>query len=88
MTFGKRLQRQEMASKFIVLCNDMELALSERREELQKLENDLDEYEYYDQETVDEIRFRLNSLKQCPKCDGDFFFDEENEEGYCPMCDT
>lgn len=87
MTFGKRLQRQEMTSKFIGLCDDMNINLKERREELSKLEDDLQEYEYYDQETVNKIRFRLDSLKVCPNCEGDFLYDDENDEDYCPVCE-
>lgn len=88
MNFGSRIQAQEMAKEFTKLCNDEGLSITERREQLHRIEENIEEFEYFNQHTISVIRDKLDNYNYCPNCGGDFLYDEENEEGYCPMCES
>lgn len=78
---------QEMIRNFFEACQEEGLSLSQMEEAATLIENNLDKHEFYDQKTINRIRERFEEMDHCPACDGDFMFDEVNEERYCPKCD-
>lgn len=86
MKFGKRLMGVEATQIFFDLCEEDELCYSqmkERLEEIRKNKNDIDGVNHY---SISRMQEELYNLDSCPRCDGEFFYDDQNEERYCPKC--
>lgn len=87
MNFGERVGSEEMVRQFFNLCEEEDISKSQMEETVAHIENNLDEFEFYNDYVIRSIRERMEKMDQCPSCQGDFLYDEENEEQYCPVCE-
>jgi RNA polymerase subunit RPABC4/transcription elongation factor Spt4 len=87
MKFGERFSAEVATSEFRDFCEERNYCLSQMRKEFElSKEKIIEKSNKYAVQRIES--FIEEDLEQCPKCSGDFLYDENEDMRYCPLCYT